>query len=639
MRHFFPKNFINLQDLQESKFGFVKIMSEELRNYDSSAIETLDWYTHIRTRPGMYIGSTGDGSMPDDGLYVLVKEVIDNSIDEYASGFGKEIIITVEGRQVTVRDFGRGVPLEKVVDVSSKLMTGGKFDSGVFKKSVGLNGIGIKAVNATSVYFQITSYRDGKFRSATYSKGIQKSDESGDSTEKNGTLVSFIADDEVFHNYSYNMEFIETMVRNYAYLNTGLTLRLNGAVYHSANGLLDLVNETMAAEPLYPPIHLKGDDIECVITHGESNGENIASFVNGQNTTQGGTHLAAFREAVAKTVKEHFKKDFEPADVRQSIVGAISIRVNEPGFGNQTKTKLSSKDVRPGLSVRSFIGDFVEEELDNYLHKHPETASVMLKKIQASEKERKAISGLQKNLKEKVKKASLCNKKLRDCRVHYTDSRNELAELSSIFITEGDSASGSITKIRDVNTQAVFSLRGKPLNCVQKSEKEVRENEELLLLKAALNVDEDMDNLRYNKIIIATDADVDGMHIRLLMVSFFLKYYPELVRQGHVHILQTPLFRVCNKKRSIYCYSEEEKEAAVKEIGSGAEITRFKGLGEISPDEFKDFIGENMRLDPVRLDSDDSIPTLLQFYMGKNTIDRQAFIRQNLRSDLILEIV
>ena len=625
--------------MQESKFGFIKIMSEELRNYDSSAIETLDWYTHIRTRPGMYIGSTGDGSMPDDGLYVLVKEVIDNSIDEYASGFGKEIIITVEGRQVTVRDFGRGVPLEKVVDVSSKLMTGGKFDSGVFKKSVGLNGIGIKAVNATSVYFQITSYRNGKFRSATYSKGIQKSDESGDSTEKNGTLVSFIADDEVFHNYSYNMEFIETMVRNYAYLNTGLTLRLNGTVYHSANGLLDLVNETMAAEPLYPPIHLKGEDIECVITHGESNGENIASFVNGQNTTQGGTHLAAFREAVAKTVKEHFKKDFEPADVRQSIVGAISIRVNEPGFGNQTKTKLSSKDVRPGLSVRSFIGDFVEEELDNYLHKHPETASVMLKKIQASEKERKAISGLQKNLKEKVKKASLCNKKLRDCRVHYTDSRNELAELSSIFITEGDSASGSITKIRDVNTQAVFSLRGKPLNCVQKSEKEVRENEELLLLKAALNVDEDMDNLRYNKIIIATDADVDGMHIRLLMVSFFLKYYPELVRQGHVYILQTPLFRVCNKKRSIYCYSEEEKEAAVKEIGSGAEITRFKGLGEISPDEFKDFIGENMRLDPVRLDSDDSIPTLLQFYMGKNTIDRQAFIRQNLRSDLILEIV
>ena len=506
--------------------------------------------------------------------------------------------------------------------------------------SVGLNGIGIKAVNATSVYFQVTAWRDGRWRSATYSKGILEKDESGEgSSEKNGTLVSFIADDEVFHNYSYNMEFIQTMVRNYAYLNTGLTLRLNGTTYHSQNGLLDLVNETMVAEPLYPPIHLKGEDIECVITHGDSNGENIASFVNGQNTTQGGTHLAAFREAVAKTVKEHFKKDFEPADIRQSIVGAISIRVNEPGFGNQTKTKLSSKDVRPGLSLRSFIGDFVEEELDNYLHKHPETASIMLKKIQASEKERKAISGIQKNIKEKVKKASLCNKKLRDCRVHYTDSRNPLAEQSSIFITEGDSASGSITKIRDVNTQAVFSLRGKPLNCVQKSEKEVRENEEMLLLKAALNVEEDMDNLRYNKIIIATDADVDGMHIRLLMVSFFLKYYPDLIRQGHVYILQTPLFRVRNKKRSIYCYNEEEKAAAMKELGAGHEITRFKGLGEISPEEFKDFIGEEMRLDPVRLDPDDSIPPLLQFYMGKNTMDRQSFIRQNLRSDLILEIV
>ncbi|HIZ87899.1 MAG TPA: type IIA DNA topoisomerase subunit B [Candidatus Coprenecus pullistercoris] len=615
-------------------------MSEELRNYDSSAIATLDWYTHIRTRPGMYIGSTGDGSMPDDGLYVLVKEVIDNSIDEYASGFGKEIDITVDGRRVTVRDFGRGIPLEKVIDVSSKLMTGGKFDSGVFKKSVGLNGIGIKAVNATSVYFHIVSYRNGSFRSATYSKGLLETEESGECTEKNGTLVSFIADDEVFHNYSYNMEFIETMVRNYAYLNTGLTLRLNDKVFHSANGLLDLVNETMLAEPLYPPIHLKGEDIECVITHGESNGENIASFVNGQNTTQGGTHLAAFREAVAKTVKEHFKKEFEPADIRQSIVGAISIRVNEPGFGNQTKTKLSSKDVRPGLSVRSFIGDFIEEELDNYLHKHPETASVMLKKIQASEKERKAIAGLQKNIKEKVRKASLCNKKLRDCRIHYTDiNKSALAEQSSIFITEGDSASGSITKIRDVNTQAVFSLKGKPLNCVQKSEKEVRENEEMLLLKAALNVDEDMDNLRYNRIIIATDADVDGMHIRLLMVSFFLKYYPDLIRQGHVYILQTPLFRVRNKKKSIYCYSEEEKDAAIKEIGAGGEITRFKGLGEISPDEFKDFIGENIRLDQVRLDPDDNIPPLLQFYMGKNTMDRQSFIKHNLRSEVNLEIV
>lgn len=615
-------------------------MSEELRQYDGSAIQTLDWYTHIRRRPGMYIGSTGDGSMPDDGLYVLVKEVVDNSIDEYSSGFGKEISIKVEGRQVTVRDYGRGIPLEKLIDASSRLMTGGKFDSGAFKKSVGLNGIGIKAVNATSVFFSISSFRDGKFRRATYSRGILENDESGDSAEKSGTLVSFIADDEIFHNYSYNMEFIRTMVRNYAYLHTGLTIRLNDETFHSSNGLLDLVNETMARNPLYPPIHLKGDDIECVITHGDGNGENIASFVNGQNTTQGGTHLAAFREAVAKTVKEHFKKDFEPADIRESIVGAISIRVNEPGFGNQTKTKLSSKDVRPGLSIRSFIGDFVEEELDNYLHKHTDTAGILLKKIQASEKERKAISGIQKNIKEKVRKASLCNRKLRDCRIHYTDSaKSELAEMSSIFITEGDSASGSITKIRDVNTQAVFSLRGKPLNCVQKGEKEVRENEELLLLKAALNVEEDMDNLRYNRIIIATDADVDGMHIRLLMVSFFLKYYPDLVRQGHVYILQTPLFRVRNKKKSIYCYSEEEKASAMKELGAGHEITRFKGLGEISPDEFKEFIGENMRLDPVRLDPDDTISTLLQFYMGKNTPDRQSFIRQNLRSDLILEIV
>ena len=615
-------------------------MNEELRNYDESAIKTLDWYNHIRIRPGMYIGSTGDGSMPDDGLYILVKEVVDNSIDEFSSGYGKEIDITIEGKQVTVRDFGRGIPLEKVVDVSSRLMTGGKFNSGVFKKSVGLNGIGIKAVNATSVFFRITSFRDGTFRSATYSKGILEQDEKGETDQKNGTMVSFIADDEIFHNYSYNMEFIETMIRNYAYLNTGLTIKLNGTPYHSENGLLDLVNETMVKEPLYPPIYLKGNDIECVITHGDNNGENIASFVNGQNTSQGGTHLSAFREAIAKTVKEHFKKDFDPADIRQSIVGAISIKVDEPGFGNQTKTKLSSKDVRPGLSIRSFIGDFVEEELDNYLHKHPETAGIMLKKIQASEKERKAISGIQKNVKEKIKKASLYNKKLRDCRIHYNDSRRpELAEQSSIFITEGDSASGSITKIRDVNTQAVFSLRGKPLNCVKKGEKEVRENEELMLLKSALNVDEDMDNLRYNKIIIATDADVDGMHIRLLMVSFFLKYYPDLVRQGHVYILQTPLFRVRNKKRSIYCYNEDEKNTAIKEIGAGHEITRFKGLGEISADEFKEFIGENMRLDPVRLDQDDSISMLLQFYLGNNTVERQLFIRQNLRSDLILEIV
>lgn len=616
------------------------IMSEKLRDYDSDAIETLEWNEHIRHRPGMYIGNTGDGSMPDDGIYVLVKEVIDNSIDEFATGFGKEIRITLENNTVSVRDFGRGIPFDKVIDASSNLMTGGKFKEGLFKKSVGLNGVGLKAVNATSSYFHIKSIRNGEFFSSTFSKGRLISKDFGTCTEKNGTFVEFTADEEIFKGYRYNTEFIETMVKNYAYLNTGLSLYLNDIRYFSRNGLLDLVNDNMAESPLYPPIHLVGEDIEMVITHGENNGENIASFVNGQNTTQGGTHLSAYKEALAKTIKEHFKKDLEPSDIRQSMIGAISIRMDEaPGFGNQTKTKLTSKEKAAGLSMRSFIGDFVAEELDNYLHKNPETASIMLKKIQESEKERKAITGVQKNLKEKVKKANLCNRKLRDCRIHYTDSRNPLSEESSLFITEGDSASGSITKIRDVNTQAVFSLRGKPLNCVQKGGHEVMHNEEMILLKAALNIDEDMDNLRYNKIIIATDADVDGMHIRLLMVSFFLKFYPELVRLGHVYILQTPLFRVRNKKKNIYCYSEEEKLRAMEELGKGHEITRFKGLGEISPEEFKGFIGEEMRLDPVRLTMEDKIEDLLQFYMGKNTPDRQFFIRQNLRSDLILEIV
>ncbi len=615
-------------------------MSEELRDYGSDAIQTLAWNVHIRTRPGMYIGNTGDGSLPDDGIYVLIKEVMDNSIDEHASGFGKEIDIDIIDNEVIIRDFGRGIPHDKLVDVVSKMNTGAKYDTKTFKKSVGLNGVGVKAVNATSSHFFIQSFRDGRYQSATFSKGELLSQDSGTSTEKNGTLVRFIADSEVFINYRYNLEFVEAMLKNYAYLNTGLTIKLNREkTFKSEHGLLDLVNETIGEDTLYTPIHIKGEEIEFVITHGESNGENIASFVNGQNTNQGGTHLSAFREAIAKTIKEHFKKDLEPADIRQSIVGAISIKINEPIFGNQTKTKLSSKDAAPGISIRSFIGDYIAEELDNYLHKHTETAGVLLKKIQSSEKERKAISGIQKNMKEKIKKASLYNKKLRDCRVHYVDSKNPLAEQSSLFITEGDSASGSITKIRDVNTQAVFSLRGKPLNCYQKSEREVRENEELMLLKAALNIEEDIENLRYNKIIIATDADVDGMHIRLLMVSFFLKYYPELIRQGHVHILQTPLFRVRNKKKSIYCYNEDEKEAAIKELGASHEITRFKGLGEISPDEFKGFIGEDIRLDTVRLEADDNISTLLSFYMGKNTPDRQSFIRQNLRSDLIMEIV
>ncbi|MBO7203954.1 MAG: type IIA DNA topoisomerase subunit B [Bacteroidales bacterium] len=615
-------------------------MSEILRDYNEDAIETLKWNEHIRTRPGMYIGSTGDGSLPEDGIYVLVKEVIDNSIDEFASGFGREITININDREVSVRDYGRGIPFEKLIAASSDLMTGGKFKGGIFKKSVGLNGVGLKAVNATSSHFFIRSVRNGEFKSATFEGGELISEETGRIDEKNGTFVRFIADDKVFINYRYNLEFIEQMVKNYAYLNTGLALYLNDTKYKSENGLLDLVNENLAEEPLYPPIHIVGEDIEFVMTHGESYGENIASFVNGQNTTQGGTHLAAFREAIAKTIKGHLKKDYEPSDIRQSIVGAISIRMNKaPDFGNQTKTKLTSKDISDGLSIRTFIGDFVDEELDNYLHKHPDVATVINKKIQESEKERKAISGLQKNIKEKTQKASIYNKKLRDCRVHYTDTKNPLSENSSLFITEGLSASGSITKIRDVNTQAVFSLRGKPQNCIQKSEKEVHANEELILLKAALNVDEDLDNLRYNKIIIATDADVDGMHIRLLLVSFFLKYYPDLIRQGHVYILQTPLFRVRNKKKSIYCYSEDEKTAAIKELGNGHEITRFKGLGEISPDEFKGFLGEDIRLDQVRLDSDDKIVDLLQFYMGKNTPGRQDFIRKNLRSESVMEII
>lgn len=617
-------------------------MTEVLSNYNSDAIETLDWNVHIRMRPGMYIGNTNDGSMPDDGIYILVKEVIDNSIDEYASGHGKKISITVQGNEVTVRDYGRGIPLDRLVDASSNLMTGGKFNNNnTFKKSVGLNGVGLKAVNATSSDFYIKSIRDGEYKAVSYSAGVKKGEEDGSTAEKNGTFVRFTADEEIFHGYRYNMEFIERMVKNYAYLNTGLTLTLNGTDYCSTDGLLDLVNENISGESvIYPPIHLLGEDIEMVITHGEENGEYIASFVNGQNTTQGGTHLAAYKEALVKTIKGHLKKDFEPTDIRQSMIGAISIRMDSsPDFGNQTKTKLTSKDVAPGLSMRNFISDFVEEELDNYLHKNPKVAEAILKKIQESEKQRKAISGFQKNLKEKVKKASLCNKKLRDCRVHYTDTRNPLSEDSSLFITEGDSASGSITKIRDVNTQAVFSLRGKPLNCVQKGERDVHENEELLLLKSALNVDEDLDNLRYNKIIIATDADVDGMHIRLLLVSFFLKYYPELVRRGHVYILQSPLFRVRNKKKSIYCYNEEEKLSAMKELGHDHEITRFKGLGEISPEEFKGFIGEEMRIDPVRLGSEEKVNDLLQFYMGKNTPDRKIFITRNLRSDLLLEIV
>lgn len=607
--------------------------------YTKDSFETLKWNEHIRQRSGMYIGNLGDGNAPDDGIYVLVKEVIDNSIDEYAMGFGKCIEVTIEDKTVSVRDYGRGIPLERVVDAASKMMTGAKFNNEVFQKSVGLNGVGLKAVNATSSYFFIQSCREGRFLNATFKGGELLEKSEGDTNEKNGTFVKFIADDQVFVGYNYNMEFIIDMIKNYSYLNTGLSLKLNGVEYKSKNGLLDLVTEGMSEEPLYPPIHLIGKDIEVVFTHGESNGENIASFVNGQNTTQGGTHLAAFRESIVRTIKEFAKKDYDPSDVRQSMVGAISIRVINPEFGNQTKTKLNSKDVREGLSVRSFVGDFIKEELDDYLYKFKSTADTIQKKIQESEKERKAISSIQKSTKEKVKKASLCNRKLRDCRVHYTDSKNPNADLSTLFITEGDSASGSITKSRDPNTQAVFSLRGKPLNCYQKSNREIYNNEELILLKAALDVDEDLDNLRYNRIVIATDADVDGMHIRLLLITFFLKFYPDLIRQKHLFILQTPLFRVRNKKETLYCYNEEEKEKAIKILGRDPEITRFKGLGEISPDEFKNFIGEDIRLDQVRLGPDDNIPNLLEFYMGQNTLDRQNFIRENLRSDIVLEVV
>jgi topoisomerase-4 subunit B len=585
----------------------------------------------------MYIGKLGDGSSPDDGIYVLVKEVMDNSIDEYAMGHGKAISVSITDRMVTIRDFGRGIPLGSVVDAASRMNTGAKYDNKAFKKSVGLNGVGIKAVNALSSSFYIQSFRDGESHCARFSKGNLVEESRVLSSEKNGTLVSFYADEELFGNYTFNFEFIESMFRNYSYLNTGLTLKFNDKEFISKNGLLDLLNEGLTKEPLYSPIHLKGDDIEIAITHGNDYGEGISSFVNGQYTTQGGTHMAAFREAVAKTIKDFFKKDFDPSDIRQSMIAAISIKVQEPVFESQTKTKLGSKEISPGgVSIRNFIGDFLKEHLDNYLHRHPEVADAMMRKILESEKERKAISGIQKLARDRAKKANLHNKKLRDCRIHYNE-KNERASESTLFITEGDSASGSITKSRDVGTQAVFSLKGKPKNPYGLSKKIVYENEEFNLLQAALNIEEDLENLRYNQIVIATDADVDGMHIRLLLLTFFLQFFPDLIRQGHLHILQTPLFRVRNKKETIYCYNADEKAKALKKLGDNAEITRFKGLGEISPDEFKYFIGENIRLEKVRLGNDDNIPELLEFYMGKNTYDRQMFIRTNLRQEVLID--
>ncbi|NDI98801.1 type IIA DNA topoisomerase subunit B [Flavobacterium sp. LaA7.5] len=610
----------------------------EQNQYTEDNIRSLDWKEHIRMRPGMYIGKLGDGSSPDDGIYILLKEVLDNSIDEFVMGSGKTIEVTVKDKTVTVRDYGRGIPLGKVVDVVSKMNTGGKYDSKAFKKSVGLNGVGTKAVNALSNYFRVESVRDNQQKAAEFSAGeITLEEDVVETTKRKGTKVTFIADEAIFKNYKYRNEYIIKMLKNYCYLNTGLTILYNGEKYFSENGLKDLLSETINEDDrIYPIIHLKDEDIEVAMTHSKTQySEEYYSFVNGQNTTQGGTHLGAFREAIVKTIKEFYNKNFEAADIRKSIVSAISVKVEEPVFESQTKTKLGSTDMGPNLpTVRTFVNDFIKTKLDNFLHRNPEVADALLKKILQAERERKELSGIRKLARDRAKKASLHNKKLRDCRVHLTDAKNPRSLESTLFITEGDSASGSITKSRDVNTQAVFSLRGKPLNSYGMSKKIVYENEEFNLLQAALDIEEEMENLRYNNIVIATDADVDGMHIRLLLITFFLQFFPELIKEGHLYILQTPLFRVRNKKETIYCYSEEERRAAIEKLTGKPEITRFKGLGEISPDEFKHFIGQDIRLDPVMLDNATSIQTLLEFYMGKNTPDRQEFIINNLKVEL-----
>lgn len=613
-------------------------------DYTSDDIKTLDWKEHIRKRPGMYIGKLGDGSHSDDGIYVILKEVIDNSIDEFAMGFGKQIVVNItDDGTVEVRDYGRGIPLESVVDVSSKMNTGAKYDSDAFKKSVGLNGVGMKATNALSTYFEISSCRNGEKKKVCYSRGEITDDcPICPTDEENGTYVKFVPDKDIFLNYKYNDEFVETMMKNYSFLNTGLTIVYNGRRIHSRNGLVDLLRENMTNDPLYPIMHFTGTDIEVVITHSNQYGEEYYSFVNGQHTTQGGTHLSAFREAVSRTIKEFYGKNFEYSDIRNGMVAAISIKVQEPVFESQTKTKLGSRDMSPdgSLTVAKFIGDFIKRELDNYLHIESQTAEIMLHKIQESEKERKAIAGVTKQTRERAKKASLNNKKLRDCRVHYCDTKGDRRDDTSLFITEGLSATGTITKVRNVETQAVFSLRGKPLNTFGKSQKDIKANEEFYLLDAALDIADGIENLRYNKVIIATDADVDGMHIRLLMITYFLQFYPDLVKKGHVYILQTPLFRVRNKNTSrgkkkvkdetYYCYTDDERVTAINRLGKNAEITRFKGLGEISADEFKDFIGPDMRLDQVKLRKEDSVKEMLEFYMGKNTMERQLFIVDNL---------
>ena len=606
-----------------------------IANYTDDDIKTLSPREHIRLRPGMYIGKLGDGSAADDGIYVLIKEVMDNSIDEFIMGAGKLIEITVENKTVTIRDYGRGIPLKSLATAVSVMNTGGKYGSSAFVKTVGLNGVGVKAVNMLSSSFTARSIRDGEAHTVRFAAGIQQDDFwEKDVNERNGTLIQFVVDEAVFGEYNYNLEYVENLVKNYTYLNLGLTIKFNGQNYSSKNGLLDLLNENMTETPLYEPIHLSGKDIEVAITHGTGYGESYFSFVNGQHTTQGGTHQSAFREAIAKTIREFYRKDYDASDIRTSIVAAISVKIVDPEFESQTKIKLSSrlmdKTNPDSPTVRNYIVDFLKEHLDNYLHKHPETADILNKKIIESEKERKAISGVQKKAREIAKKVSLNNKKLRDCRIHLGD-KHERAEESMIFITEGNSASGSITKSRDANTQAVFSLRGKPLNCYGLTKKIVYENEEFNLLQAALNIEEDMDNLRYNKIIIATDAEVEGLHIRLLLMTFFLQFFPDVIRSGHLYILQTPLVRGRNKKETRYCYSEEELWKAVDALGPNPEITRFKGLGEISADEFKEFIGENMRLDKVRVTKEDPIHDLLEFYMGKNSNERQGFIIGNLR--------
>ena len=606
--------------------------------YTEEDIKTLEWREHIRLRPGMYIGKRGDGSAPDDGIYVLLKEVIDNCIDEFVMGHGKTIDVKLDGESISVRDYGRGIPLGKLMDCAAKINTGAKYDSEAFQKSVGLNGVGIKAVNALSETFEIQAFREGKTKSISFSQAevINEMQRARSSKASDGTFLSFIPDESIFNDFKWREEFIDNMLWNYAYLNSGLTLKFNGKKYKAKEGLKELLEKNITEEPIYPVAHLIGQDIEVALTHSASQyGEEYYSFVNGQHTTQGGTHQAAFREAVVKTVRDHFKKQFDPADVRQSVVGAISVKVQEPVFESQTKTKLGSTHTAPkdGKPIRSWIVGFVQDQLDNYLHRNPEVSKAMLEKIQRAEKERKDLKGIRKIAKDRAKKAKIHNKKLRDCRIHYGD-RNKLANESTLFITEGDSASGSITTARDVDTQAVFSLRGKPLNTFGLSKKVVYENEEFNLLQHALNIEDGIEQLRYNNVVLATDADVDGMHIRLLLITFFLQFFPEMIREGHLYILETPLFRVRNKQKQFYCYNNQERLDAIEVCGKGAEITRFKGLGEISPSEFKEFIGDGIRLDPVILDRNKSESEMLQFYMGKNTPDRQNFIIDNLKIEM-----